>query len=136
MTGEPIPPLWHYTCDHGRDGIGDTGFLLPGATVKPEALGWPARLSWMTDITYPNTFALGLANLSGLVKCDRVKHRYRITDTADVMWWPRAVRSLGLQRVRSDLESVPGCLPAHWYVATAAVPVEVDWNYCHTPAQR
>lgn len=127
----PEPPLWHYTCEHGRAALGDAGLLLPmsdprrtdisGRVVEPFA--WLMDLVWCTDLDVPVVAALGLT--MDTIGCDRTRHRYRVVDPAGLMPWHRYAREL-TRRQRVSLEAQRGGMPAHWWVATGAVPVVYD----------
>lgn len=122
--------LWHWTCEHSRDRIGDTGTLLPAATLAPERFRvleglpwvWQARFVWLTDLPYPDRLALGLT--SHMLTCDRMAHRYRVTDPSQCHRWTKVRRPFAADASR-NLE-VPGTLPRHWWVSTEPVPVEYD----------
>ncbi|MGH9252915.1 MAG: hypothetical protein ACRD0W_25905 [Acidimicrobiales bacterium] len=101
--------LYHYTCDHGAARIGDSGILQPH-------LG----LVWLTDLDVPMREALGLT--SHILNCDRIVHRYRVTDTASCQRW---LTYLG-RRWQLDLELADGARPAHWWVSEQPVPVVYD----------
>lgn len=123
-----LPTLWHYTCDHGRQGLGPAGTLLALAQLEPErSLQAPydlARLVWLTDLDTCWPEALGLTSRS--ISCDRTLYRYRATDQAGVTWWPRMRRQVD-PYVRQALESAPGARPMHWYTALGGtVPVVYD----------
>lgn len=120
--------LWHYTCAHGCQAIGETGMLLPiGRLAKPEALAklngheWQKHLVWLTDLDYPMRDALGLT--SYVVGCDRTTYRYRVTDASNARRWVRFRRGLP---GALDLDFAPGALPMHWWVSLEPVPVVFD----------
>jgi hypothetical protein len=119
----PGPTLWHYTCQHGREALGDVGRLLPAhmLTDSIPPLWWPGRLVWLTDMRAPDVDALGLSSV--LIVCNRAEHRYRVTDTRDCQHWLRARRPY---RHEAGVLEVPGTRPAHWYVSGAPVPVVYD----------
>ena len=107
---DTTPTLWHYTCQHAHDKITDT--LRPGLD----------GFVWLTDLDAPYMQALGLTRY--LLACDRTAHRYRVTDTRDVMPYVTIRSTLDTLR-RVGLE-VDGTLPRHWYVSTTHVPVVYD----------
>lgn len=121
--------LYHFTCQHGRDGIGDSGQLLIPREVRnqhsnrTELHGMYAELDgliWMTDLDRPHREGLGLHN--EFTACDRAEHRYVVVDGGAVRYV--TVRRT-LNRTLADLlESAPGAMPMHWWVATSPVAVE------------
>lgn len=114
--------LYHYTCDHGRQRLGDTGEVLPGAMLADGAIYWTALFAWFTDMTKPDRDGLGLT--SHLVRCDRTAHRYRVTGGV-VTEWCKVARALP-REYREAIENAPGSRPRHWFVADEPVPVVYD----------
>ena len=66
--------LYHFTCDHGREGIGARGELTPQGDHP--FLG--CRVIWLTSDPWPDRDAAGLT--SDLVRCDRMEFRYVVSD--------------------------------------------------------
>lgn len=117
-------PLWHYTCAHAHEAIGESGLLLPAAQlVEGGRLDnyWPAEFVWLTDLGAPLRLALGLS--SWVAKCDRIEYRYRVTDSSGVQPWLYVRRHVPDPEL---LEAVDGARPRHWFVARAPVPVVLD----------
>lgn len=124
--------LYHYTCQHGRDTLGDTAVLLPPREIH-NAHGGPQRLHgvyaeldglvWMTDLDCPVREGLGLT--SNFVTCDRSEFRYRVVDPAPVTRWVAVRRGLNRTLVQL-LEGAPGAMPMHWWVSRVPVPVVFD----------
>lgn len=120
--------LWHYTCDHGRDGIGDFGVLRSTVDLSTKAAAVAKRdprlrelLSWvwLTDLDTPMRDALGLT--SYLSECDRTAHRYQVLDgRAGIVRWTEARRYFAGE-LRDELEGAPGAMPRHWFVAPSGV---------------
>ncbi len=114
------PTLYHYTCDHGREGLGDTGHVR----VNPESI-W--GYAWFTDLEVPYREGLGLT--SGILTCDRTAHRFRVTCADDIRPWVEVRREWLKQPlgwgVLLYLESCDA-MPMHWWVSTTEVPVEYD----------
>ena len=112
--------LYHYTCSHAAPGIIERGRVLPlsdlysGAGVPPWGL-----FAWFTDLDTPHREGLGLT--SSLLACDRTAHRFEVTDTTEVERW---VNVHWYYPWGSELESAPGAMPMHWWVATEPVPVK------------
>ena len=129
-----MPTLYHYTCDHSRQKIGDAGTLQPlhviaGRDTPTPPKSWPMwrypvlDLIWLTDLDTPAADALGLT--SRILSCDRTAHRYRATDTSTVMRWVHARRDYPPQ-LRHELETELGAMPMHWWVSEKPVPVTYD----------
>lgn len=126
--------LWHYTCDHGRASLGESGHLTPGASraaagalaMLPPAALTAARFVWLTDLDTPIRDALGLT--SHILSCDRTAHRYRVTDDRECTSFTELLRmsSPGLYALLRPLTETPGAMPAHWWVAARPVPVTLD----------
>lgn len=105
--------LWHYTCDHHHLQLGRRNVLTPGRD----------GFVWLTDLDHPYAAALGLTSV--VLACDRTAHRYRVRYAADARPWTEVRREVNPVR-REALESAPGVLPRHWWVATTLVPVVYD----------
>ena len=120
--------IYHYTCNHGREALGNAGMVLPIADWEPRAAAklaqspYPdlALISWFTDLDVPIAEALGLTRAT--ILCDRTKYRYRVIDDIAVTPW---IRSPHRRRLR-DLERADGAMPMHWYVSTEPVHVVLD----------
>lgn len=115
--------LWHYTCAHGREGLGESGDLLSVHDQRPNAdvPEW-GFLVWATDLDWPLRDALGLT--SHTLRCDRARHRYRVDNPSSMMPWGR-VRS-SMPHTAMALEMAPGAMPAHWFVSPFPVAVTYD----------
>ena len=116
--------LWHYTCRHSVERIGESGLLLParrlvGSTQLVD--WWPGEFVWLTDLSRPIRTALGLT--SRIIDCDRTEHRYRVTDTNGVQPWLDVRRHVPHPEL---IEHASGARPRHWFVARAPVPVVLD----------
>lgn len=122
--------LYHYTCSHGHDCIGDQGHLHPVRSLVDESkfAGWPAwklqlvKMVWLTDLDAPMREALGLT--SKVSPCDRTQHRYRMVGYSPIRY--TAARRDLPKRLRDELESAPGAMPMHWWFAYTPVPVVYD----------
>lgn len=110
---------YHYTCDHGRRSI--RGTVDPAATLGRYDVDGPWIYAWFTDLTRPLRDALGLT--SHILTCDRTAHRYRVTDTRDLVHWTHVRRD---HPWAEELESAPMARPMHWWVARHPVPVTYD----------
>lgn len=124
--------LYHYTCDHGRAGLGAKGELIApieqplDQTVVDEMTGWQRgllHLIWMTDLDEPLRKPLGLTAVS--LHCDRTQYRYRVTDDKYVHRWI-TVRRDWPRKLRDGLEQASGAMPGHWWISLRPVPVVFD----------
>lgn len=123
-TPEDGPVLYHYSCEHLFEDIGEEGTLLPLShrrEVDPRA--WPSLFVWMTDMTIPQPDALGLTRRT--LRCDRTKYRYRITGGEAIERWVDAARRLD-RNTRAMLENEPGARPAHWWFSVQPVTAVYD----------
>lgn len=125
--------LWHYTCAHGREAIGESGVLLPACQLVADdkraelvASWWPSTVVWLTDLRVPLRAALGLTSVA--LSCDRTAYRYRVLDPAGCVAYTPFYRRSVLRAGHSvvPLENVTGVRPRHWWVSTIPVPVEFD----------
>lgn len=111
MTATTTPPLWHFTCLHGRHAIGTSGTLAPGLD----------GFVWLTDLPAVVPSMLGFAEPGALslLRCNRTDYRYRVHDDdgAYAARWT-SVRHMVDPERREGIESVPGVLLRHWWVAT------------------
>lgn len=121
--------LWHYTCEHGRWGIGEQGFVYPMAAYAPEAAArmpeewrWLSTLAWFTDRTDLTPVALGLQ--ASIIKCDRSQFRYRVLDTSRCTRWLEVAKDYP-RDTRVEL-GIGDHMPGAWWVATLPVPVELE----------
>lgn len=117
MDGAEPMTLYHWTCaDHGRPGIEREGVIRPGSDL---GVNLPQSMfAWFTDLDAPNRDALGLTN--AVAKCDRLAHGY-IVDSPKVMPWMSIRRALPRHFV-DMLETTPGAMPRHWFVAAEPIP--------------
>lgn len=120
--------LYHYTCEHGRAGIGDVGRLLASVDLSEKSAamaktdpGLRDLLSWvwLTDLEAPDRDGLGLT--MRLSKCDRTVHRYQVIDPGPGVARWTAVRRAFNPDLRAELEGAPGAMPMHWFVARSGV---------------
>lgn len=113
--------LWHYTCDHGLQGIeASDWFVIPAAAQLGSVRGTPGEFAWFTDLSRPLRDGLGLT--SHILACDRTAHRLRVVDSGLIVPWTKVRRAW---RWAAELESAPGARPAHWFVSSEAVRVEL-----------
>lgn len=93
--------------------------MLVAKTKRP-LLPWWSWYIWLTDMPTPDRAGLGLT--SHLIGCDRIVHRYRVTNQHGTQWWPTFARTIKDRR----LEEAPGARPVHWWVAQQPIPVVLD----------
>lgn len=127
--------LYHYTCQHGRDAIGDEGMLMPMRDHAPEQAAsvradwrWLTEVVWLTDMAEPiPREALGLTSLA--IACDRSAYRYRAyPDNAERFTdWTRRVTDAATRRhiLEGLVYAEPGARPAHWFISATPVPVRI-----------
>lgn len=108
---DELPTLWHFTCEHGRRGVGNRGKLKPNRHPLMPELG---PIVWLTADPSPERDAIGLT--SDHLSCDRMAYRYRVV-ASDAHPWS-AYRHLVVPAVAADLESFAD--PSSWWVATYA----------------
>ena len=114
MKSRELIQAYHYTCDHGAQGIRRDGL------IKTNPHPWlPIPLAWFTDLDAPIRDALGLT--SQILTCDRTEHRFEASPHG-LLWWPIYARELSAE-IRWGLESAPGALPMHWWISDRDVPV-------------
>lgn len=112
--------LYHYTCEHAVRRIGRYGTLIP----QPQPALKGAKLVWLTDQETPNRAALCLT--SHLLSCDRLAHRYLVTDLGSVVPWRGSEwQHLGW----AALELADGADPSHWFVSAVSLPAVLDRAY-------
>jgi hypothetical protein len=112
--------LYHYTCDHGRDALGDEGWLRTGHALNPKTSHlWQAGYIWLTDLSVPIKDALGLT--SNFIHCDRTEHRYLIDPAFEYVTPYMSIRKHLSFAKRMQLEESPGARPMHWYVTRVPV---------------
>lgn len=115
MSGPAL--LYHYTCDHGYDGIAEAGWWLQ---VNPLAI-FP--LIWLTDMDEPDSDALGLT--SRILDCDRTQHRLIVRNDPQIYPWIQWCRLKRTPRhVRDFLELAEGARPLRWWVTPDPIKCE------------
>jgi hypothetical protein len=127
-----VRSLWHYTCDHGRQALGQSGTLLPISLLDkdardklPDYLKMLAAVIWFTDLAVPQVEALGLT--MNTISCDRTKYRYRAISTYSIGRYTSARPSwVWNKQLCAELEGVPGAKPEHWWIAYGPIPVIYD----------
>ncbi len=121
--------LYHFTCDHGYRKIGRyNALLIPQGGLHPVA-GWPPLL-WFTTLSRPDRESTGLGNV--LTTCNRMAHRYEITDLTHCQpwlgcFWRQKTPPVFLETLESYGD------PEHWWVSDAVVPARWDqiWALTH-----
>lgn len=103
--------LWHYTCEHGHAKIQAQAAII----LRPSPVtGW----LWLTDLDGAPRKALGLT--MNTIKCDRMAHRYLVTNAEALPWM--AVRQFVDPQYRDALEGADGVMPRHWFVSFKPTP--------------
>lgn len=124
------PTFWHYTCAHGRQGIGTLGVLRSPGVLKPEArrpgLSEDERLMlaliWVTDLPVPDIEGLGLTKQ--ILSCERWTHRYRITNHRPIMPFADMQYRFSLD---AQMDLLTGdAKPEHWFVSWKPLPAVYD----------
>lgn len=113
--------LYHYTCDHAAPDIAASGQVRPLSDMTSHAVPPWGYFAWFTDLDVPDRRGLGLT--SNVLSCDRTARRFTVTDATEVERWVNVRRS---HPWAEGLESAPGAMPAHWWLSTEPVPVEVQ----------
>lgn len=116
-------PIYHFTCDHGHQGIGPYGLVLPN---------WHpfvgATLSWFTDDPRPERDAIGLTSETGLFNCDRLQYRYVVTDDQAHLklrrWLYSKEQAQTDPHAQADLHRFSD--PATWWISTDPVFITLD----------
>lgn len=115
--------LFHYTCDHGRAGIGERGVLKPTRTFW----GGPA-VCWLTDMDPPDRDGLGLT--SHTLSCDRLQYRYVVADSAGCeRWLTSRIRAHAPLHAVLMLEAIDGVKPDRWWISTVGLRATLDNGY-------
>lgn len=120
--------LYHWTCSHGRAGIGFHGEIRPW----PQITLVKYALIWLTDLTDFHPQDLGLQ--STIITCDRTEYCYEIDRpaTAPIFSWRDWCSMVHLDRtVRSELEF--GRRHAHWWVGTQPLEARLVTPNPHRP---
>lgn len=118
-----VPPLWHFTCDHFATQIVAVGALVPHRHPYFPSLG---RVVWLTSQPNPERYLVGLT--SDTLDCDRMAHRFRVTESDQCLWWPdvrdlmRAARQPGFDAATVRAFEY-GRAPETWWLSPLAVPV-------------
>ena len=114
--------LFHYTCEHGRAGIGDNGWLRPAQTF------WGGEpLIWLTDMDVPDRVGLGLT--SHILSCDRLDYRYVVEALAAYPWLTSPFRIAAPWFAVVALEGIEGVKPHHWFVSDRRLRARFDTGY-------
>jgi hypothetical protein len=117
-----VRPLFHYCCEHSREGIDRDGVLRPGLD----------GLVWLTDLA-PDALpreqlrrALGLT--STIISCDRLQYAYR-ANPRDAIPYRQAVARGWVSRAWHMAATRSPRRPANWYVARVDVPALPEVAY-------
>ena len=119
--------LFHYTCNHGRVGIGDDGWLRPAQTF------WGGEpLIWLTDMDVPDRAGLGLT--SRILSCDRLDYRYVAEAHGAEPWLTSSFRIAAPWKAVLALEAIEGVKPHHWWVSARRLRARFDAAYAKPEA--
>lgn len=99
--------LFHFTCQHGYEGIEEAQSIRPNPHPWMKALG---PVIWLTDLEQPDAFEVGLT--SQTLSCDRLKHRYEVTTQNTHKWTD--LRYKVHSTLVEELESLGK--PEHWFL--------------------
>jgi hypothetical protein len=91
--------------------------LTPVGVDLPTA----SMFAWFTDLPDPEPITLGLSSVT--LRCNRMAHRYRVTDDRDVLPWSAYAKFL--PDLDAELDH-PGARADHWWAASAPVPARYD----------
>ena len=116
--------FYHFTCDHGAEGIRRDGELRPQSPWPVFAMGVATRLEharpvvWLTDDPAPDRAAVGLTSVT--LNCDRMAHRFEVD--ARVWRWAdwAAVRGANPEYL---MVLGWGREPWRWFVSEKPLPV-------------
>jgi hypothetical protein len=113
--------LWHFTCEHGAEGLRESRVLLPWSQLTKHRPPVPIPpVAWMTSLDTPQGAALSREYIT----CDRTRYRFWVLDATHVQpWWRWRRAHPEFASWARDLEQAPGALPAHWFVSERPVPV-------------
>ena len=111
--------LWHFTCEHGRRGIGTRGLIV--CPIRHPIL--EKRIAWFTELAEPDRESTGLTMEH--TRCDRMVYRYRILKPAQcIRWEASAARREAPGWYLKDLESYGD--PEHWWISEIPVLAQLD----------
>lgn len=115
-------PLYHLTCEHGRNGIGTRGMCVPNPEPRAlEVQPWLTQMvSWFTTDPEADQYANGLASL--VLPCNRTKYVYRVITPGRCEPW---IGSKHRTQFAIDSLEGPGQRPELWWVATEPVAVRL-----------
>lgn len=126
MRKQKTPALYHFTCEHGREGIARTGTLIPRTHPFMQHLG---PLLWLTDLAEPTPESVGLTSTT--LSCDRLAHRFIVQSHAAVRW--TEIRRMVPRDVVESLEAFSK--PAHWWIVRRPLTsseFSLDDSWTHT----
>lgn len=106
--------LFHFTCDHGHDALGNRGELRP--IVEHPFLH--IKVVWLTSDPWPDRESTGLGMT--ITRCDRMQYRYMVTDLSNCRRWLDSPERTGAPvDAVADLESYGD--PEQWWIASEPV---------------
>ena len=117
--------LYHFTCADGHRKIGRYNCLIIPQGPRHPVAGWPP-LSWFTTEAQPDRESTGLAAVT--TTCDRMAHRYVITDLSHCTPWLACIWRL--ETPQSFLKTIEDYGDVeHWWVSAAVVPAAWDHSW-------
>lgn len=116
MTTDLPRVLYHYTCNHGLNGI------IADRKLMPNPHPWLGHaLVWLTDLDTPDRAALGLT--AEHITCDRTENRVTVTYTPIIRPWVEWAKWATVPYLVRDMLEGGGGLPMHWWVCPVALPL-------------
>lgn len=106
--------MFHFTCDHGFEGIKQLGYVAPN---WHPLLGM--KVAWFTDLETPNAETVGLT--SNLLNCDRLAHSVEVDPSRVRRWLGSGEQASTPPLIQADLHR--GSDPSHWWISRIQVPV-------------
>jgi hypothetical protein len=108
--------LYHYTCDHGYEGILRDGWVRPNRHPM-----WPTPVAWFTDLLDPTPEQVGLT--SQITHCNRLAHRFEVADGPALVPWLNSGVYASLPIGIIHALHFGDALPRRWWVALRPVPI-------------
>jgi len=120
--------LYHFTCDHGFNALGEEGMLC--APVTHPFLG--CSVVWLTTQAQPDRESTGLGMT--YTSCDRMKYCYEVSEPEKCRPW------LGsLERFKSPLGAVEDLErygdPEHWWITAEPTKAKLTAAPQTTPSE-
>ena len=112
--------LFHFTCEHGHQALGNRGFLVP----QIEHPYLHIKVSWLTTEETPDRTRTGLGMT--FTRCDRMQYRYVVSGLAVELCrpWPTSPERAGAQATAVWMLEEYGD-PEHWWITDEPVPARL-----------